>query len=321
VILTELPDVPPRPETPRNAAFRREFYRRWGRENCVVSGSAHRAEYRLFRQMLSIKCVARGTEDYFIDRRRIRVSDATYLVLNEGREYASLLEGPAAAYTFSIFFRPGLANEVMAGLRQSLAQALDQGPEEVREVAEFAESLRPHDAAVSPVLRYIQSQVVAGVRDELWLEEQCQFLLARLLRTQLRRPASLAADLSGVRPERRGELLRRLELANDFMHARLQDAISLQDVAAAAHLSRFHFLRLFQSVYGRTPMAHLRALRAHRAQALLESTRQGVAEIAASVGMSRIGLWRALRAHGVPRSQRPGERPATAFLGRGARDR
>jgi AraC-like DNA-binding protein len=319
VILAELPDVPPRPETPRNGAFRREFYRRWGHENAVISGHAHRAEYRLFRQTLSVKCVARGTEDYFIDRRRIRVTDDTYLVLNEDREYASLLEGPGEAYTFSIFFRKGLVNEVAAGVRQSLPQALEAGAVESREPAEFCESLRPHDAVVSPVLRYIQNQVAAGVRDQNWLDEQCQFLLTRMLRGGQRRPRPLCEELAATRPERRGELLRRLEWADDFMHARLQDPISLQDVATAAHLSRFHFLRLFQAVYGRTPMAHLRELRTRRALALLESTKQGVAEIAASVGMSRIGLWRALRARGcVARGRLPVERPATAFLGRGA---
>jgi AraC-like DNA-binding protein len=317
VILTELPDLLPRPETPRNAAFRREFYRRWGRENCVISGSAHRAEYRVFRQMLSIKCVARGTEDYFIDRRRIRVTDGTWLVLNEGRAYGSLLEGPGEAYMFSIFFRPGLAREIAGGLRQSLSQALDSGPGDPTVDAEFAETLRHHDSSVSPVLRYIQREVAQGMRDELWLEEQCQFLLTRLLRSQQRQPRPLD-DISAMRPERRVELLRRLERAEDFMHARLPESISLQDIAAAAHISRFHFLRVFQSVYGVTPVAFLRDLRVRRALALLESTRHGVAEIAMSVGMSRVALWRALRAAGYARPQRePGRRPATAFLGRG----
>ena len=32
MILTDLPDLPPRPLTARVAAFRRDFYRRWGRE-------------------------------------------------------------------------------------------------------------------------------------------------------------------------------------------------------------------------------------------------------------------------------------------------
>jgi AraC-like DNA-binding protein len=317
VILTELPDLLPRPETPRNAAFRREFYRRWGRENCVISGSAHRAEYRVFRQMLSIKCVARGTEDYFIDRRRIRVTDGTWLVLNEGRAYGSLLEGPGEAYMFSIFFRPGLAREIAGGLRQSLSQALDSGPANSTFDAEFAETLRHHDTSVSPVLRYIQREVALGMRDELWLEEQCQFLLTRLLRSQQRQRRPLD-DISAMRPERRVELLRRLERAEDFMHARLPESISLQEIAAAAHISRFHFLRVFQSVYGVTPVAYLRDLRVRRALALLESTRHGVAEIAMSVGMSRVALWRALRARGYAKPQRePGHSPATAFLGRG----
>lgn len=317
MILTELPDLLPRPETPRNAAFRREFYRRWGRENCVISGSAHRAEYRVFRQMLSIKCVARGTEDYFIDRRRIRVTDGTWLVLNEGRAYGSLLEGPGEAYMFSIFFRPGLAREIAGGLRQSLSQALDSGPANSTFDAEFAETLRHHDTSVSPVLRYIQREVALGMRDELWLEEQCQFLLTRLLRSQQRQRRPLE-DISAMRPERRVELLRRLERAEDFMHARLPESISLQEIAAAAHISRFHFLRVFQSVYGVTPVAYLRDLRVRRALALLESTRHGVAEIAMSVGMSRVALWRALRARGYAKPQRePGHSPATAFLGRG----
>lgn len=317
MILTELPDLLPRPETPRNAAFRREFYRRWGRENCIISGSAHRAEYRVFRQMLSIKCVARGTEDYFVDRRRIRVTDGTWLVLNEGRAYGSLLEGPGEAYMFSIFFRPGLAREIAGGLRQSLSQALDSGPENATVDAEFAETLRHHDASVSPVLRYIQHEVVNGMRDEGWLEEQCQFLLTRLLRSQQRLPNPPPDDISSMRPKRRAELRRRLEWAEDFMHARLPESISLQDIAAAAHISRFHFLRVFQSVYGVTPVAFLRDLRVRRALALLESTRHGVAEIAMSVGMSRVALWRALRARGYASPQRErGHRPAAAFLGR-----
>jgi transcriptional regulator GlxA family with amidase domain len=71
-------------------------------------------------------------------------------------------------------------------------------------------------------------------------------------------------------------------------------------------------------VHGVTPVAFLRDLRVRRALALLESTRHGVAEIAMSVGMSRVALWRALRARGYSNPRRePGSRPATAFLGRG----
>ena len=79
----------------------------------------------MFRQTLSIKCVAQGSEIYFVDQRRVAVSDDTFLVLNEGRTYASSLSSATDTYSFSIFFRPGLGQEVAAGLKSSLGAALE----------------------------------------------------------------------------------------------------------------------------------------------------------------------------------------------------
>jgi AraC-like DNA-binding protein len=295
VILTELPDLPPRPPTARSAAFRRDFYRRWGHENCVVSGNAKRADYGFFRQTLSIKCVARGHENYFVDRRRITVSDETFLVLNEGREYASSLNNPTQAYSFSIFFRPGIAQEVAGALRSPIDAALENGPNSRLASIEFNESLRHHDSKITPVLRFIQKNVANGVRDEAWLEEQCQFLVERMILGQEPPTQLFGAGLGGASRPRRVEIARRLEWATDFMHSNLASDITLEDIAAAARLSRFHFLRLFTSAHGRTPTAFLRELRMRRALALLGSTTLGVSDIATRVGMSRITLWRSLQ--------------------------
>lgn len=297
MILTELPDLPPLPLTPHAAAFRRDFYRRWGRENCIVSGTSRRADYGLFRQTLSIKCVAYGNEIYFVDRRRVTVSDETFLVLNEGRVYASSLNSPTNTYSFSIFFRPGFAEEVAAGLKSTLGAALDDGPVAKKVPIEFDESLQHHNSKITPVLRFIQRQVAAGVRDENWLEEQCEFLLERLITAHRQHQSLLAAQLDDARRPQRAELTRRLRWAIDFMHAHLADEVTLDDLAAAARLSRFHFLRVFQAAHGRTPMAFLRDLRTRRALALLDSTTLGIADLAERVGMSRVGLWRSLRAH------------------------
>ena len=234
MILTELPDLPPRPLTarvrPRSGG---DFYRRWGRENCVVSGMSRHAEYGLFRQTLSIKCVAQGSETYFVDRRRVAVSDDTFLVLNEGRVYASSLSSPTDTYSFSIFFRPGFGEEVAAGLQSSLGAALENGPLPVKAAIEFDESLQHHNSKITPVLRFIQRQIAAGVRDENWLEEQCQFLLERLITAHLpARAHALAAELDDARWPQRAELIRRLGWAIDFMHAHLAEHITLEDIAA-----------------------------------------------------------------------------------------
>jgi AraC-like DNA-binding protein len=319
VILTELPDLPPRPATARSAQFRRDFYRRWGRENCIVSGDAKRADYGLFRQTLSIKCVARGHENYFVDRRRITVSDDTFLVLNEGRVYASSLDNPTQAYSFSIFFRPGIGQEVTGALQGTLETALDDGPQSRPVSIEFDESLQHHDSKISPVLRFIQRNVAAGVRDEGWLEEQCQFLVERMVQRLRPRMKTACAERGEIARPQRVEIARRLEWVTDFMHSNLASNITLEDMAAAARLSRFHFLRLFTSAHGRTPTAFLRELRMRRALALLGSTTLGVSEIAARVGMSRITLWRSFQSEkgaGARDLRRLEEASSAAFLSR-----
>jgi AraC family transcriptional regulator len=294
VILTQLPDLPPRPETPKNAAFRRDFYRRWGKENSIISGAAQRAEYSVYRQTLSIKTVSGGSEHYFVDGRRLTVGDESYLVLNENREYASVLEGLATPYSFCVFFRPGMAQEIACASRLSIGQALDAGAELTPRPIEFDENLRPHDSVVTPVMRFIRRHVEQGVDDPGWYEEQFQYLLARMVRSQ-ERSSGTSERIQCLRAGRRKELKKRIGWATDYMHSNLHRPLTLTDLARAARISGFHFLRLFRQVHGVTPMTYLRRQRTERALHLLASTPLEVHEIAALVGMSRMTLWRAVR--------------------------
>ena len=294
MILTELPDLPPAPETQFNKAFRAAFYSQWGKGNWIVCGWAHRAEYSRYRQTLSFKMVNGGIERYLLDGRRVTVTDNTYLVLNEGREYSSLLESPRRAFSFSIFVRPGLAGEVAHAAPQSFATALERGPERSNAHVEFSENLRTHDHRVTPVLRYIRHYVAAGERDESWFEEQFVFLLARLLAEERARPR-VAERLNQARPTTRHELERRVGWAVDYMLSNMHGDLALSDIAAAARLSMYHFAHVFQQAHGLTPMCYLRRARLERAIALLEAKELPVNEVAAQVGLSRLALWRGVR--------------------------
>jgi AraC family transcriptional regulator len=79
---------------------------------------------------------------------------------------------------------------------------------------------------------------------------------------------------------------RRVRRAVELMHARLDRELPLEELAAAAYLSPFHFARLFKKVTGASPHAYLAALRIERAQTLLASADASVTEIAARVGYS-----------------------------------
>ncbi len=72
----------------------------------------------------------------------------------------------------------------------------------------------------------------------------------------------------------------------DLMRARLSEDISLDELAAEAQLSPFHFARMFKHSVGVPPRVYLTRLRVERACELLEMTNLPVTEIAYEVGYS-----------------------------------
>jgi AraC-like DNA-binding protein len=276
--------------------FRRSFYKRWGHESAVISARTRRAEYPEFKQLLSIKAAGGGAEDYFIDGRRMTVDDDTFAIFNHGRVYASRVESLHPVHSFSIFFDRKAAAQAWHSLARS-ASALDDGAEAELKPGEFAERLYEHENLVSPVLRHIRLAVDSGPVDDAWLDEQLLFLLSRMLRLQHK-----ALRVEAVVPSRkaatRRELMRRLTLGVDFMQSRYRDAVLLKDIAAAAHLSPFHFLRVFRTVYRISPSEYLSRKRSAAALRLLQQSDWSMNMIAEHVGFgSRTSLYRHLRAH------------------------
>ncbi|NRF13666.1 helix-turn-helix transcriptional regulator [Vibrio coralliilyticus] len=54
-----------------------------------------------------------------------------------------------------------------------------------------------------------------------------------------------------------------------FMEQHYFEKIDLNDLAKAALMSRFHYVRLFKQIYGVTPRSYLRDMRISRAKTLL----------------------------------------------------
>lgn len=72
----------------------------------------------------------------------------------------------------------------------------------------------------------------------------------------------------------------------DLMRSRLSEDLSLDELAAEARLSPFHFARMFKHSVGVPPRVHLTRLRIEKACELLENTDMSVTEIALEVGYS-----------------------------------
>jgi AraC-like DNA-binding protein len=82
---------------------------------------------------------------------------------------------------------------------------------------------------------------------------------------------------------------RHLLRARDLADSRYTDPLTVDDLAAAAGLSRAHFSREFRQAFGDSPHGYLLTRRLERAAAMLRNTDQSVAEICFSVGLRSVG--------------------------------
>lgn len=94
----------------------------------------------------------------------------------------------------------------------------------------------------------------------------------RMILVELRRAAESTPD--------------RLRMTRQFMRDHLRERISLATLSRAAHMSKFHFLRTYKALTGRTPMEDLRMVRAEAARDLIRQTELPLKAVAETSGFA-----------------------------------
>jgi AraC family transcriptional regulator len=141
--------------------------------------------------------------------------------------------------------------------------------------------LRPRFAFEDRVLHSLAGALIdeyrtGGLGGALFRQSAAETIGLRLLREHCAvtsRPVPTAA-LAPVR-------LRRVR---DLVEERLEQPLTLDEMAAAAGLSRAHFARCFRAATGTTPYGYVRDRRVARARELLGRQGHSIAEIAAMTG-------------------------------------
>lgn len=82
---------------------------------------------------------------------------------------------------------------------------------------------------------------------------------------------------------------RHLLRAKDFADANYAEQVGVDEMAAAAGMSRAHFSREFKRTFGESPSAYLLSRRMERAATLLRDTDYPVNEICLHVGLRSVG--------------------------------
>jgi AraC-like DNA-binding protein len=112
--------------------------------------------------------------------------------------------------------------------------------------------------------------------------------------------------------------VRHLVRARDLADSRYADPLTVDDLAAAARLSRAHFSREFRKAFGEAPYSYLLTRRLERAATLLRGTDYSVADICMQVGLTSVGSFTTsfTRRYGVSPTEYRASFPSAASLAR-----
>jgi AraC family transcriptional regulator len=139
---------------------------------------------------------------------------------------------------------------------------------------------RTTDETIMAIVRLIAGEATdEKPGHEIMLDALVRQLAIHLLRSHLTVRKSAQIELSRV-----GPVDRRLRRALEFMHDNYGRDLALEEIAASAYLSEYHFARLFKQITGATPHVYLANLRIEKARRLLVETTYPIIEIAAMVG-------------------------------------
>ena len=88
-------------------------------------------------------------------------------------------------------------------------------------------------------------------------------------------------------------LYRRIVQAKIFIDNNYANDIDVNNIADEAYFSKFHFIRQFKTIYGKTPHQYLKEVRIEKAMQLLQ-TNISVSEVCYSVGFESISSFSGL---------------------------
>ena len=228
--------------------------------------------------------------------RRVRVDEDAWLVL-DGQETCAVHIEPEV--------RTGLLVVAVSGAERDAAFATLHGTAaddaQAREVEPpdafaFAENLHPRAGLAGRRLLAIARGRAAGRSAAAERADRVALVQEAIgEEIALRRQAT---RIGCVKLATREQLLRRILLAADFIASHHDEPLLLDEMARAASLSRFHFVRLFSLVLGETPHAYLLRKRTAVARRHL-AVGSACSEAATRAGFgSRSALFRNLRKAG-----------------------
>jgi AraC family transcriptional regulator len=228
---------------------------------------------------LSIFTNITGQSAVSTNSKRVIVKEGFFFLSNAQQHYTLEIDSLNPVETFNIHFGDLFVEKVLSSLSNTPENLLENHETTSKNV-EFKNRLVQLNPATKTIIRQLHG---AKNSDGLFLDEKLFSLFQNLLGEE-KRIQKIQQQLPALKSSTRKEILQRLLLATDYIYTHYDQKLSLEELAQACYLSKFHFLRLFKIAFNKTPHQFINEIRVQRAQQLLAQSKLEVQEISRLIG-------------------------------------
>lgn len=259
----------------------------------VLNGHARDYGVRDPQGAFSVKWMPRGRAVYRVEGASHALEGDRMVILNQSQPYELEFLDRSGTESLCVFVSDDLVAQAWRDLsRPDLVD--DEAPASL--IPDFPDLVFRPAPEVSVALARLRDSYGADDPSALALEERLLDLAVRLV-AAAQGHRRLAGRIPAVKASTRRLLAARLQRARELIEDSAEEP-SLDALARASALSKFHLIRLFKAAFGCTPSAYAARRRMDRARGLLRASSMTVAEIGRALGYESAGAFiRAFRRH------------------------
>lgn len=267
----------------QKSEFVMEYLKTLKNNNLIYSGTHSHKFSQQSTARFSLRFVFSGKEHYNIGRRSLAIYPDSFLTLNKGTQYSSAVDSALPVHSFSISFDEKFIND-FKNRRPLKGERPFKTEHNNRQETEFTETIYPFKEDMLFNVLHLKYHLDQGEQDEQLINEYLDQCLASYFKIYNEEISQKTERLNFSNQSTKIEILRRLNLAKEYLYTNYNHNISLDDLAEYSCLSVNHLLRTFKQAFGLTPHQFLVQLRLQRAQVLLKNTDYPVNEVVNLIG-------------------------------------
>ena len=229
-----------------------------------------------------IKYVIEGKVHYLKGKKEYRVNSSQYLLACQYPGVSGIVDNSSLVKSICIDICPATIAEAYTVLTRK-GDCLDNYLAGYFDSPEFMESIRPvQSTSIGYKLQSLYNEILRG--DIRIINKEWFFNLSERMIYQEYGNYLALHEIHSVKTTTRQEILRRLQIAKDFMDDNFLSIESVTDVAQHCSMSAFYFYRRFKEVYKRTPYQYITENKMQYARSLLKNGNNRVSDVATMAG-------------------------------------